>query len=424
MEEREILRRLIITSALVLACGPASADCEVVYQRLWPALQQPWNFASPEGLDIDPDGNVYVADTDNHRALQMDLPGAVVVIYDASRSGSFTPGLASSPGQTRVVITSTNGAQPAFLLNQGALSFSNLFWVQVFNGLNLFQAYSSARSVLADQVEFQQPQLDDNGNGVPNEPADGPVADSLILFNQNTSFDLPPVLEGVSPPRTIGLDQFAAEFFVETALDDGPAVSRVLGVVTPPQTKQTGDDVVTDLPVFELLPVGDGRFEGTFDGFDLAGLYTIDLYARDNALNLSEPRRTTIDKGGLLPDTLVISVFNGQTNQPIEGARVTIQGFDPGPFQTSEAGLVVIPNMPEGLWTITVRAEGFPDQSRDVSVTGGAIRNVRFTFEPQTRPGPSCFGAGARDGAAGSGAVLIAAVLALCVLGRKRRAAR
>jgi len=37
------------------------------YERMWPVLEQPWYFDWPISVAVDTSGNVYVADTDNHR---------------------------------------------------------------------------------------------------------------------------------------------------------------------------------------------------------------------------------------------------------------------------------------------------------------------------------------------------------------------
>ncbi|SKA19697.1 Listeria/Bacterioides repeat-containing protein [Trichlorobacter thiogenes] len=45
------------------------------FDRLWPQSEQLWYFQSPRSIALDGDGNIYVADTDNHRILKFDYRG-------------------------------------------------------------------------------------------------------------------------------------------------------------------------------------------------------------------------------------------------------------------------------------------------------------------------------------------------------------
>jgi len=74
---------------------------------------------------------------------QAAVPGrALTIVYDACQSGSFLNEL-GAPG--RIVITSASGTENAYFVSQGTLSFSNLFWTEIFNGKDLEQAYITAR---------------------------------------------------------------------------------------------------------------------------------------------------------------------------------------------------------------------------------------------------------------------------------------
>jgi len=113
-------------------------------------------------------------------------------------SGSLLPFLKYSyypdlppPGKERIVIASTGCTQDAFFLTEddedegesGLLfSFSRFFWEQVLNGVNVGDAFTHAdRGLFFLQVKHPQsfacmgqtPFLDDTGNGVGNESADG-----------------------------------------------------------------------------------------------------------------------------------------------------------------------------------------------------------------------------------------------------------
>lgn len=62
------LHILAITAILLaIFANTGTAEETLRFQRLWPALKQPWYFVNPSAVAIDNDGYAYVADTENHR---------------------------------------------------------------------------------------------------------------------------------------------------------------------------------------------------------------------------------------------------------------------------------------------------------------------------------------------------------------------
>ena len=53
------------------------ADSGYRFERMWPTLQQPWNFFNPEEISISKSGDVFVADTFNNRIVKMNRQGKV-----------------------------------------------------------------------------------------------------------------------------------------------------------------------------------------------------------------------------------------------------------------------------------------------------------------------------------------------------------
>ena len=111
----------------------------------------------------------------------------VTVIYDGHRSGSFIPYLIPPmPPEVpevkeRIVITSTAANGTACFLSDGTISFSNIFWIEVMNGVNTRDAYLRAKQAMiygcsqqGDQIQVAQ--IDDNANGISNESSDGLMA--------------------------------------------------------------------------------------------------------------------------------------------------------------------------------------------------------------------------------------------------------
>ena len=66
-------------------------------------------------------------------------------------------------------------------------------------------------------------------------------------------------------------------------------------MIKPPNySSGSPDKPVTDLPTFNLSAVGSNRYEGTYTGFTVAGIYNIAIFARDRKGVLSLPVQTTV----------------------------------------------------------------------------------------------------------------------------------
>lgn len=63
--------------------APSAWQCE----HLWPPLEQPWHFNMPNGVGIDRDGYVYVADTGNHRIQKFTKDGQLVTLWGKQGRG-------------------------------------------------------------------------------------------------------------------------------------------------------------------------------------------------------------------------------------------------------------------------------------------------------------------------------------------------
>ena len=87
--ERERLTsymKIILCLSAVLILFPTLALSEETYkfERMWPNIQQPWFFNSPNGIAIDVGGNIYVADSGNNRIQKFSPDGALI-----TRWGSY-----------------------------------------------------------------------------------------------------------------------------------------------------------------------------------------------------------------------------------------------------------------------------------------------------------------------------------------------
>ena len=227
-------------------------------------------------------------------SLQADLPGKVLVIYDASHSGSFLHLLAPPTGKERIVISSATNSQPANFISGGDISFSSFFWQQVINGANVRDAFVHAINAISYAVGSQTPMLDDNGNGIGNELGlDGRLArDYTIGVGIMLAADAP-LIGLVSPAQTLSGTPWATLWAdnVTTTAD----IDRVWAVITPPGYDAAKSDG-SDLPSIELTPAGRGRYERIYIGFTRFGTYHVAVYAMDANGSISLPKVTTVEQ--------------------------------------------------------------------------------------------------------------------------------
>ena len=89
------------------------ADEEYVFERMWPILQQPWYFV-PKDIAIDPAGNVYVADRQNHRIQKFSASGGFITKWgdhgDGNGQFSYPEGIAVDP-QGNVYVADTGNSR-------------------------------------------------------------------------------------------------------------------------------------------------------------------------------------------------------------------------------------------------------------------------------------------------------------------------
>lgn len=225
-------------------------------------------------------------------SLQATIPGKVVVIYDACESGSFLPSLVPPANKERIVISSALSTESAYFVSQGAISFSNYFWTNIFKGSNIRDAFNDAKNAISAAVGRQTPLLDDNGNGVGNEVQDGTLAANTSIGNGTVIEEDTPVIGSVSAQPIDGTD--SVQLSADNVTDAG-GIARVWALITPPgYNPATSDNTVHELPSCDLLPVGNDRFERTCTGFYFSGEYQLDFYAMDRFGNTSAPVRTAV----------------------------------------------------------------------------------------------------------------------------------
>ena len=226
-------------------------------------------------------------------SLAGSVSGRIVVIYDACNAGSFLPILA---GPDRIIITSTDIDEDAWFVGQGAISFSGFFWTHVFSGLDLAEAFSLAKTSLGAATDGQHPLLDGDGDGAANEDADRVAAKGVYVVGAALyAGSGPQIIQTVGDLRLSG----TTEADLHLVATDDRGISRTWGVIQPPgYGSADGEDTVLDLPTVALLPVGNDRFEGGWDGFDAAdGAYRVTFCVRDADGNTAVSDPITVETG-------------------------------------------------------------------------------------------------------------------------------
>ncbi|MCP4690906.1 MAG: hypothetical protein GY859_22835, partial [Desulfobacterales bacterium] len=186
---------------------------------------------------------------------QATVPGDVGMVYDACRSASFIAHLDPPPGKSRIIVASADVDELAMFPAHGTLSFSFLFWGNMYVGNSFYDSYVDAKNGIRLAFSRQHSQIEGNGNGVPNEDEDKALARNFRLGAGNVYGGDMPYIGEISPWQVLN-NTSTALIYAEDVVDaDG--IDRVWMVVTPPDyIPSSPDDPITDLPTIDLNPVG------------------------------------------------------------------------------------------------------------------------------------------------------------------------
>ncbi|MEM7129656.1 MAG: right-handed parallel beta-helix repeat-containing protein [Chloroflexota bacterium] len=231
--------------------------------------------------------------------LEDQQPGVkLTIIVEACHSGSFIQGDQSISKAGRLVITSTNVQNVAYASAQGA-QFSDRFLTSLQEGYGLSNSFWDARNSVRRLYKIQDPWIDANGNGIPNEPDDGGEATSD--HNPNTGNQpadtWAPYIVRAEGPLTIenGRGTLRAE------VRDNKSVAKVWAAVYGPsyRSPESVEELVPeDVPTATFSSQGSDIFSVDYSGFNEKGTYQIALYAEDN--------------DGLKARLMVLEVQNGE----------------------------------------------------------------------------------------------------------------
>jgi DNA-binding beta-propeller fold protein YncE len=220
--------------------------------------------------------------------LQKKIAGRVIFIYDADYSGSFLEHLRPPEGKERILITGIGKSHPEYFLSQGEISFSGYFWRGIANGETVRDAFVHAKKSASFQCKDQMPQMDDNGNGIGNDDADGALARQCVIGSGIMLADDTPVIGTIFPDQKLA-ESSSATIWAKDVSSTG-TIAKVWAVVMPPISLNPLENTATVLPDTELVynSVFE-RYEGVYEDFSAYGAYTAAVYAKDKNGNISSP---------------------------------------------------------------------------------------------------------------------------------------
>ncbi|MEM7535802.1 MAG: C13 family peptidase [Chloroflexota bacterium] len=236
------------------------------------------------------------------------------VIIEACYAGSFLPELSK---QGRVIVTSTSADNLAWASATGA-HFSDHLITTLGRSESLYSSFREAKIAAETAHPDQMPELDSNGNGVPNELNDYQEAaqrgfgfvgtfspldaeDELTVLDNEDGQDMwPPYIAGVEPPAEVNNQQGT----IQATVMDNQGVRHVWAVIYDPsyEAPSDGDALIREdgnefVHTIRLLDNGGNSYSVNYPGFREEGVYRIVLYAEDEEGYEARPRAVTFRVG-------------------------------------------------------------------------------------------------------------------------------
>ncbi|MEM7535200.1 MAG: C13 family peptidase [Chloroflexota bacterium] len=244
--------------------------------------------------------------------LEEEFPDLLVNVFiEACNAGSFiTPNGGSISKDNRVIITSSDEDYDAYTSLRGTL-FSDNFLSFLGQEHNLAYSFETSMRIVQEHHDSQEPWIDANGNGIPNELEDMSKA-SLRSFADSWTLgsEWPPYIADVQPMMHTRSDVTHLHAEVRHEFDNG-AIDDVWAVVYPPSyTADTeepssngdgGSDGLLNsdtLDVIEFSAESDDAkalFVGAYADFTEMGVYQIVVHALDNKGLHAQPVTVALD---------------------------------------------------------------------------------------------------------------------------------
>ncbi|MCE5230309.1 FG-GAP-like repeat-containing protein [bacterium] len=222
----------------------------------------------------------------------------VTLVVDCCRAGSFLQTVSGAPaGKARIVITSTRPTQAACFSAGGLISFTNSMMTAVYSGMNLEDAFKLASGAMD---RYQQPGMDDDGDGVYDKDFDGAVARRTHVGATFIAGADRPQIGNNSPNQFLTAANSPVTIWASNISSAYP-IKKVWATVSEPgmipASQLDPSQPVTNLTVLNLAynaPLG--RYEATSSDFNQLGTYAVNLYAEDIWGGVSYPKQTYVNQ--------------------------------------------------------------------------------------------------------------------------------
>ncbi|KPA16560.1 Peptidase C13, legumain [Candidatus Magnetomorum sp. HK-1] len=229
------------------------------------------------------------------------IPGKLIFIYEACQSGSFIPVLSNKNiNRERILITSALSNENALLGNDGAISFSNYFWAEIFNGNDIKTAFKAAQQISEFKINDMSvidntPQLNTNNNDHNNEDYDLNSLKNVYIGNgiQNS---VAPVILDISPKQYITSSE-SAVITASISLPNDKISEVWTQIISKKHTQYDSTASREEIKISMQYIESQKSYKGTFKpdyNENNSGSYLAAVYAKDNNGLVSKPKLTLV----------------------------------------------------------------------------------------------------------------------------------
>jgi hypothetical protein len=248
------------------------------------------------------------------KKVQGSIKGKLIFVYEACHSGSFIP-VISQPNMNRqrIIITSSTADEDSLIGNDGATSFSNYFWTDIFNGNDIETAFKTTLELKKykygdSTVISNSPQIDTNNNAINNENYDLNSLQNVFIGNgiQNNVI---PVVKDVSPRQFITANE--SILLTASVLTSNDEISKVWAqIILEDNSQITLAEDEKDLTL--VYSESENIYKATFSLKDQYSKETIlfAIYARDKKKVVSKPKLTLLTVNDTKKPCAVIVIGN------------------------------------------------------------------------------------------------------------------